>query len=183
MIENILFWWSNARKTILHEKCSYSEFFCSVFSNIWTEYGEILRISPYSVQMLENTDQKNSEYEQFLRSAPQFFCLRFFDFCIIIFVSKYGIVGFVLTRCLTNEREYQGKKMRIFPCGFCYLKPEPYSEPCQTSKVELSAKIVNGFQPLFSQNAAPYMFDFAPTNLWSSRFHQSNQWQVNKLAT
>ena len=55
--------------------------------------------------------------------------------------------------------------MRIFPFGFCYLKPKPYSEPCQTSKVELSAKIVNDFQPLFSQNAAPYMFDFAPTNL------------------
>ena len=33
-------------------------FFWSVFSCIWTEYGEILRISPYSVRMPENTDQK-----------------------------------------------------------------------------------------------------------------------------
>ena len=33
-------------------------FFWSVFSRIRTEYGEILRISPYSVRMWENTDQK-----------------------------------------------------------------------------------------------------------------------------
>ena len=33
-------------------------FFWSVFSHIQTEYGEILRLSPYSVQMWENTDQK-----------------------------------------------------------------------------------------------------------------------------
>ena len=30
----------------------------SIFSRIWTEYGEILGISPYSVRMRENTDQK-----------------------------------------------------------------------------------------------------------------------------
>ena len=30
--------------------------------------GEKLRISPHSVQMLENTDQNNSEYGHFLRS-------------------------------------------------------------------------------------------------------------------
>ena len=33
-------------------------FFWSVFSRIRTEYGEILRISPYSVRMRKNTDQK-----------------------------------------------------------------------------------------------------------------------------
>ena len=33
-------------------------FFWSIPSRIWTEYGKILRISPYSVQMRENTDQK-----------------------------------------------------------------------------------------------------------------------------
>ena len=46
----------------LREKCPYSKFFWSVFSRIWTEYGEIL---PYSVQMRENKDQKNSEYGHF----------------------------------------------------------------------------------------------------------------------
>ena len=33
-------------------------FFWSVFFRIRTEYGEILRISPYLVQGRENTDQK-----------------------------------------------------------------------------------------------------------------------------
>ena len=33
-------------------------YFWSVFSRIWTEYGEIQSISPYSVRMPENTDQK-----------------------------------------------------------------------------------------------------------------------------
>ena len=43
-------------------------FFRSVFSHIRTEYGEILRVSPYSVQMWKNTDQKNSEHGHFSRS-------------------------------------------------------------------------------------------------------------------
>ena len=39
--------------------------FWSVFSRIRTESGEILRISPYSVRMRENTDHKNSDYRHF----------------------------------------------------------------------------------------------------------------------
>ena len=53
----------------LHKKCSYSELFWSVFSHIRATYGEILRISPYSVRMWENVDQNNSEYEHFLCSG------------------------------------------------------------------------------------------------------------------
>ena len=49
----------------LREKCLHSEFFWSVFPRIRTEYGEIRSISPYSVRMWENTDQKNSEYGHF----------------------------------------------------------------------------------------------------------------------
>ena len=33
-------------------------FFWSVFCRIWTEYGDLLCKSPYSVQIWENTDQK-----------------------------------------------------------------------------------------------------------------------------
>ena len=64
----------------LREKCPYSEFLWSLFSSIRTEYGDILCISPYSVRMRENTDQKNSEYEHFSHSdgvlfieVPQYF--------------------------------------------------------------------------------------------------------------
>ena len=44
----------------LCEKCPYSGLFWSVFYRIWTEYGEILRISPYSVRIRENTKQNSS---------------------------------------------------------------------------------------------------------------------------
>ena len=53
---------SATRYHALHEKCPYSEFFWSVFPRIRTEYGQIFRISPYSVRMQENAVQKNSEY-------------------------------------------------------------------------------------------------------------------------
>ena len=49
-------------KEALRDKCPYSEFFWSLFSRIRTDYGEILRIFPYSVRMRENKAQKNSEY-------------------------------------------------------------------------------------------------------------------------
>ena len=45
------------------------KYFWSVFSRIRTEYGELLCISPYSAQMPGNTDQQNSEYGHFSRSA------------------------------------------------------------------------------------------------------------------
>ena len=59
--------WENMQVSLLKE-CPLSELFWSVFSRIRTEYGEILRIPPYSVRIQENTDQNNSEYGHFLRS-------------------------------------------------------------------------------------------------------------------
>ena len=53
----------------LREKCPYSEFFWSIFSHIRNEYGGIPRISPYSVRMRENTDQKNVENGHFSLSV------------------------------------------------------------------------------------------------------------------
>ena len=46
-------------------KSPYSEFFWSVFSHIRNEYGDLLRKSLYSVQMRENTDQKNPDTATF----------------------------------------------------------------------------------------------------------------------
>ena len=42
----------------LHKKFSCSELFSSLFSRIQTEYGDLLRKSPYSVRIQENTDRK-----------------------------------------------------------------------------------------------------------------------------
>ena len=51
------------------EKCPYLEFFWYVFSHIWTDCEEIIRITPYSVRMLENKDQNNSGYGPFSQSV------------------------------------------------------------------------------------------------------------------
>ena len=55
-------WYSMVQQFLFHPHCVKSvqirSFFWSVFSRIRTEYGEILRISPYSVRVRENTDQK-----------------------------------------------------------------------------------------------------------------------------
>ena len=42
----------------LYEMCRNTEFFWFVFSRIWSEYKKIRSISPYSVRMCENTNQK-----------------------------------------------------------------------------------------------------------------------------
>ena len=43
--------------------------FLARISHIWIRNGEIFRISPYSVQMWENSGQNNSKYGQFSRSV------------------------------------------------------------------------------------------------------------------
>ena len=50
----------------MRENCLHLELFSSIFSTIWTEYVEIQSIS---VRTLGNTDQNNSEYGRFFRSA------------------------------------------------------------------------------------------------------------------
>ena len=55
----------------LSEKCPITHFFWSIFSHIWTKYADLLRKSLYSVWMLENTDQKNSQgYHQKRKLFP-----------------------------------------------------------------------------------------------------------------
>ena len=60
-------WWYQERYQF-RKSCPYLEFFWPAFSRIRTEYREIRSISPYSVRMRENTDQKNSKYWNFSRS-------------------------------------------------------------------------------------------------------------------
>ena len=56
---------SSSLSIALGEKCLYSELFWSAFSRIRTEYGEILHIFLYSVQMRKSAEQNNSEYGLF----------------------------------------------------------------------------------------------------------------------
>ena len=49
----------DSNNTLRQKCCLHWEFFWSVFSRMWTEY---------LVQMRENTEQKNSKYQNFSRS-------------------------------------------------------------------------------------------------------------------
>ena len=53
-------------------------------NGVWTEYLEKVPISPYSVKMQENTDQKNSEYRDFSRSVCFDLC-----FCSLLNTNLY----------------------------------------------------------------------------------------------
>ena len=73
----------------LRKNRPYSELFWSAFSRIQTEYEEIRSISPYSVRMLENSDQNNSN-----------FFLTFFMQCTSpIQPFKLNQSGFLFTFC------------------------------------------------------------------------------------
>ena len=65
MIIKVCSWLWLSCSNSLRKKCPYSELFCSAFSRIRSEYGEILHISPYSIRMRENADQNNSGYRHF----------------------------------------------------------------------------------------------------------------------
>ena len=64
---SVRFW--DSTYTWLRKKGPYSEILWSVFSRICTECGKILCIPPYSVQMLENTNQINIKYGHFSHNA------------------------------------------------------------------------------------------------------------------
>ena len=71
MYKLVLLYNAKIHNSTLREKCPYSELFWSSFFRIQTEYGGILRFSPYSFRMRENAAQNNSEYGHFLRSGSQ----------------------------------------------------------------------------------------------------------------
>ena len=81
----------------LHEKCPYSEFFWSVFSRIRTEYREILRISPYSVRMWENKEQKT------LNTDILHAVLLFSRYCFVKIRYLFKVLYWHMFQIIENE--------------------------------------------------------------------------------
>ena len=91
----------------LREKCpNLRSFFWPVFSRIRTEYGKIRSISPYSVRMRENTDQKR------LRIWTLFVSLRIQSECGKIRTRKNSVFGHFsyLSVFSPNARKYGPEK-------------------------------------------------------------------------
>ena len=84
----------------------YGAFFWSVSSRIRTEYGKILRISPYSVQMRKNTDQEKLRiwtlFTQWNRGPETRFWLNITFVLLVDFMSDLIYSSF-LQACGDNE--------------------------------------------------------------------------------
>ena len=96
--------WKRINKVMFHfdEKSGRSHcvksvqiqsFFLSVFSRIRTEYGEILRISLYSVRMRENTDQKKLSIWTHFKQRQNLILFNY-KFKTIQWIIKFGIHKF-----------------------------------------------------------------------------------------
>ena len=93
---------SNQNLIPLHEKCPYSEFFWSVFSRTRTAYGDLLCISPYSIQMrTRKTLEKDTFYE--IQTS-----------CEILHVKSYVIFEFQF-KDQEKEMIYYCKSTRKIP--------------------------------------------------------------------
>ena len=94
----------NSKSFTFRKNCAYSELFWFVFSCIRTEYGEILRISLYLVQIRENADQNNSEYGHLLRSVNQGLLERCFQ-KDVTFSFVFLSVSRVIVKILSNIKK------------------------------------------------------------------------------
>ena len=86
------------------------------------EYEEILHIFLYSVQIRENTDQKNAEYGLFSRSVNFIYQMlviqiRIKQFLVILFIIKIFIVSISW-----NMRKFPFLKYKEFFRGFRFPK-------------------------------------------------------------
>ena len=90
-LQMILYFQNVIRKTYIYIPSPLSE-----TPLAYIHYGEILCISPYSVQMQENTDRKKSEYGNFSRSvhSTKTLSVRFY---IFIWISQRLFPFFVLS--------------------------------------------------------------------------------------
>ena len=113
-------------------KVSVFGVFWSVSSRIRTEYGEILRISPYSVRMRENTDQNNSEYGHFLWNV-----LQYSNVVMNAEIWRYN---------MSLVEVWKDQSFSFTNLVFSILFWEVYLEnPAENLRWSIFAKMVNGF--------------------------------------
>ena len=103
----------------LREKWPNMEFFWSVFSCIWTEYGNLRRKSLYSVQIRENTDQKIPYLDTFRtwNNYSQKFCKTLcWDHPGINFGKKNNWIVFPLSVYMYCNKQQQRLSLNCSKC-------------------------------------------------------------------
>ena len=113
----------HGKKSVERNHCVKSvqirSFFWSVFSCIRTEYGDLLRKSPYSVQIQENTDQKKLRIQAFSRSdglSFSYFFLFPLETCFF-FVRYYFTEMLHLSKVSSIEGSFTNRKT-------CHFQPK-----------------------------------------------------------
>ena len=103
------------------EKCPYLEFFFSAFSLNWTNYGEILIISPYSVRMRGNTDQKTLNTDSFHAVIFKYngYPDKFIESCIKRFFNKLQML--IVLTFLGQFFRSNDVRIRLKTCTKNYL--------------------------------------------------------------
>ena len=100
------------------------EFFLSAFPRIRTEYGSLRSKSPCSVQMWENTDQKDPVFGHFSRSGKGFihivmdminifFCINTFTFILPCVQAQFKGRSREIGRLLRNRLSNVSLKLEI----------------------------------------------------------------------
>ena len=83
-------------------------YFWFAFSCIWTEYGDLLRKSLYSIRIQEKRTRNNSIYGHFSRSVSSIFCIFKMSFwsseCSLQskYLIRFCISSFFLCACLVS---------------------------------------------------------------------------------
>ena len=89
-------------------------FFWSVFSCIWTEYGDSLRKSPYSVRMQENADQKKLRIWTFFTQ-----CLATRPDAVMLTAQKLSFS--LRSSSVTVTKSVVSRGFGHIYCGFGYI--------------------------------------------------------------
>ena len=120
--------------TSLRKKVLLRSFFSSVFFCIWTEYGDLLRKSLYSVRVQESTDQKTSVFGHFSCSVSVYrLCPKQ--------VLKTNEPNLFRLHCSQSNHHKQG--FSITTSKISYSLIEPQVPPCvPTCRCRFHAHVV-----------------------------------------
>ena len=116
----------------MRKKRPYSELFWPVFFRIRTEYGEIIRISPYLVQMREKMDQNSSEYGHL---SPSFFNQILRILLILFKFISFFILGSSLIYFFHLHTAIRPKYIVLFYSHFLLLCARPFDLKLGSSSI------------------------------------------------
>ena len=132
-----VYWKRTLYQCSLHKKCPYLELFWSAFSGIRSECRKIRSISQYSIRMRENRTRITPNTDTFYAVVVVWDLSSFSD----QWIKQLTIAKF--------SEDFNQSPLWKWNSWRDLRTTDTYSEPCQTSKTDFFAKIVNGWRWLW----------------------------------